>query len=142
MFALTEQKSRIVEKPNALPLVVTPAQSYISFRNITFGYVPNKPPILNGLSFDVPSGKKVALVGGSGSGKSTIIRLLYRLYNPESGQIFINNQAIEAVTLNSLRRAIAIVPQDSVLFHDTIYYNIHYGNVQATEEQVYYMKML
>ena len=98
--------------------------------------MPDQPPILNGISFDVPSGKKVALVGGSGSGKSTIVRLLYRLYDAQSGSVAINGQNITDVKLDSLRRAIAIVPQDSVLFHDTIFYNIHYGNVQASEEEV------
>lgn len=105
MFALTEQKSRIVEKPNAFPLIVTPSLSYISMRDVTFGfdwfkklkilfildsYLPDNPPILDGLSFDVPSGKKIALVGGSGSGKSTIVRLLYRLYDAQRGKIMIN----------------------------------------------------
>lgn len=109
----------------------------------------DKSPILNGISFEVASGKKVALVGGSGSGKSTIVRLLYRLYDAQQGGISINGQQIDDVQLESLRRAIAIVPQDSVLFHDSkfgffqlkkyfpaILYNIHYGNVNAPIEQV------
>ncbi|KAL7074271.1 hypothetical protein ACQ4LE_006450 [Meloidogyne hapla] len=137
MFALTEKKSRIVQKPDAKPLIISQRQSKIIFENVVFGYVPNRPMILNGLSFEVPSGMKVAIVGGSGSGKSTIVRLLYRLFDAHSGKITINGQDIINVQLDSLRRAIAIIPQDSVLFNDTIYYNIHYGNVNASEEQVY-----
>lgn len=94
------------------------------------------------MSFNVPSGQKVAIVGGSGSGKSTIVRLLYRLYDVKSGgNISINGQNISEVTLESLRKSIAIVPQDSVLFHDTLLYNIHYGRPDATLEEVnYYLK--
>ena len=100
MFALTEQKSRIMQMPNALSLVVSPSQAHISFQNVQFGYVDDKPPILNGISFDVPTGKKVALVGGSGSGKSTIVRLLYRLYDAQQGEIEINGQNIGSVELD------------------------------------------
>nr|CAD2180855.1 unnamed protein product [Meloidogyne enterolobii] len=137
MFALTEKKSRIVENPCAKPLIISQRQSKIIFEDVVFGYVPSRPMILNGLSFEVPSGMKVAIVGGSGSGKSTIVRLLYRLFDANSGKITINGQEIINVQLDSLRRAIAIIPQDSVLFNDTIYYNIHYGNINASEEQVY-----
>ncbi|KAI3415752.1 hypothetical protein GPALN_005336 [Globodera pallida] len=137
MFSLIELKSRVVERSDAPPLSVSFANSHISFRDITFGYVPGNAPILRSLSFDVPSGKKVALVGSSGSGKSTIVRLLYRLFDAQDGQISINGQDIALSKLESLRQAIAIVPQDSVLFHDTILYNIHYGNKDAPLEKVY-----
>ncbi|CAK5055565.1 unnamed protein product [Meloidogyne enterolobii] len=122
MFALTEKKSRIVENPYAKPLIISQRQSKIIFEDVVFGYVPSRPMILNGLSFEVPSGMKVAIVGGS---------------DAHSGKITINGQEITNVQLDSLRRAIAIIPQDSVLFNDTIYYNIHYGNINASEEQVY-----
>lgn len=88
------------------------------------------------MSFEVPTGKKVALVGGSGSGKSTIVRLLYRLYDSESGAVTVNGQDIKGVTLASLRKAIAVVPQDTVLFNDTLFYNLHYGNTSVPEEKV------
>ncbi|KAF1604465.1 UNVERIFIED_CONTAM: ATP-binding cassette sub-family B member 7, mitochondrial, partial [Eudyptes robustus] len=109
----------------------------VKFEDVVFGYVPNAPPILNGLSFEIPTGKKVAIVGGSGSGKSTIVRLLYRLYNTEKGRITINDEDIREFTLDSLRKSISVVPQDAVLFHDTLYYNLLYGNTEATKEQVY-----
>ncbi|KAJ8315031.1 hypothetical protein KUTeg_007181 [Tegillarca granosa] len=93
--------------------------------------------ILNGLSFSVPSGKKVAIVGGSGSGKSTIVRLLFRFFDPNQGQISINNQIIQDVDLESLRKAIGVVPQDCVLFHDTVFNNIQYGDLTKPPEAVY-----
>jgi len=137
MFSLLNLKSKVVNDENATILKTTLSSSDIIFKDVTFGYVPDQPPILRNLSFTVPSGKKVAIVGGSGSGKSTIVHLLYRLYDVEAGSISINNQAIRHVTLESLRRTISIVPQDSVLFHDTIFYNIQYGDVMADEEKVY-----
>ncbi|KAI1713935.1 ABC transporter domain-containing protein [Ditylenchus destructor] len=136
MFSLLDLKSKIIELPNAPALLVSKDQSTIEFKDVTFGYIPNKPPILQNLSFTVPSGKKVALVGGSGSGKSTIVRLLYRLYDADAGTISINGQKVEAVQLEGLRKAIAVVPQEPVLFHDTLFYNIQYGNPSASMEQV------
>ncbi|MFH4978899.1 hypothetical protein AB6A40_005608 [Gnathostoma spinigerum] len=136
MYSLLSLKSNIVEKPNAPALNVTPETSSVSFRNIHFGYIKGQY-ILQGLSLDIPAGKKVAIVGGSGSGKSTLVRLLYRLFDAESGEIFINGQKTTDVSLDSLRRSIAVVPQDSVLFHDTIYYNLQYGNPKATKEEVF-----
>ncbi|KAI6202787.1 hypothetical protein M3Y94_00480600 [Aphelenchoides besseyi] len=136
MFSLLELKSKIVEKPDARSLVVSQDKSTIRFENVVFGYVPDQPPILNGLTFEVPAGKKAALVGGSGSGKSTVVRLLYRLYDAESGRVTVNDEDIRNVTLQSLRSAISVVPQDAVLFHDTIYYNLLYGNTNATKEEV------
>jgi ATP-binding cassette subfamily B (MDR/TAP) protein 7 len=117
-------------------LQISPQTATVSFENVHFGYNPAKE-ILSGLSFTVPAGKKIAIVGGSGSGKSTIIRLLYRFFDPNSGRILVNGQNICDVDLDSLRRSVGIVPQDSVLFHDTIYYNILYGNMEAKPEQVY-----
>lgn len=109
---------------------------------VSCSYVPGQEPILKGLSFEVPSGKKAALVGGSGSGKSTVVRLLYRLYDADSGAILVNGQNVRDVTLDSLRRSISVVPQDAVLFHDTIYYNLLYGDTSASEEQVYEVSKL
>ncbi|KAI6207258.1 putative iron-sulfur clusters transporter ATM1 [Aphelenchoides fujianensis] len=137
MFSLLELKSKIVETADARPLVVSAENSTIRFEDVVFGYIADQEPILKGLSFEVPAGKKAALVGGSGSGKSTVVRLLYRLYDADSGRITVNGQDIRAVNLQSLRRAISVVPQDAVLFHDTIYYNLHYGNTMADEQKVY-----
>ena len=92
--------------------------------------------ILDELSFTVPAGKRVAVVGGSGSGKSTLIRLLYRFFEPTHGSIKIGNNNIQDVDVQCLRKEIAIVPQDSVLFHNTIKHNIHYGNLNASEDCV------
>ncbi|KAL3997153.1 ABC transporter family protein [Acanthocheilonema viteae] len=141
MFSLLYLRSSITEKPNAPCLKVDMGNSSISFRNVTFGYFPGQH-ILKGLNLDIPSGKKVAIVGGSGCGKSTIVRLLYRLFDPEDGEIYINGQKICDVQLESLRKMISVVPQDSVLFHDTIYYNIQYGNPSATEDEVFYVSRL
>ncbi|KAH0516447.1 ATP-binding cassette sub-family B member 7, mitochondrial [Microtus ochrogaster] len=93
--------------------------------------------VLSGVSFEVPAGKKVAIVGGSGSGKSTIVRLLFRFYEPQEGSIYLAGQNIQDVSLESLRRAVGVVPQDAVLFHNTIYYNLLYGNISASPEEVY-----
>lgn len=136
MFSLLYLKSSIKEKPYAPPLDVTRETATISIRNVNFGYLPGQP-ILKDLSFDIPARKKVAIVGGSGSGKSTVVRLLYRLFDAQSGDIFINDQRITDVNLESLRKSIAVVPQDSVLFHDTIYYNLQYGNPKASKEEVF-----
>jgi len=136
MFSLINLKSNIVEKSDAKELVASPTESTINFKDVYFGYLPDQP-ILRGLTLEIPAGKKVAIVGGSGSGKSTIVRLLYRLYDAEKGDITVNNQEIKDVTLSSLRKSISIVPQDSVLFHDTIFYNLQYGNTAAPKEKVY-----
>ncbi|VDO80391.1 unnamed protein product [Heligmosomoides polygyrus] len=135
MFSLLNLKSQILEKPNAKKLVIEGNNISIQVRDVHFGYLPEKP-ILNGLTLDIPVGKKVAIVGGSGSGKSTLVRLLYRLYDADSGTILINGLDIHDVTLASLRKVIAVVPQDSVLFHDTIYYNLAYGNPKASRQEV------
>ncbi|XP_042218563.1 iron-sulfur clusters transporter ABCB7, mitochondrial-like [Homarus americanus] len=128
MFTLMKQPASIANAQNAVSLRIPQGEASITFNNICFGY--NKEnPILNNLSFTVPAGKKIAIVGGSGSGKSTLVRLLYRFYDPCSGSITINGQDINGVALDSLRRAIAVVPQDCVLFHDTISYNLKYGDL-------------
>jgi ATP-binding cassette subfamily B (MDR/TAP) protein 7 len=108
----------------------------VRFENVYFEYVKDQP-ILNNLSFEVPAGKWIALVGSSGSGKSTIVRLLYRFFDPQNGRILINGKDIRDYSLDSLRRTIAIVPQDTVLFNNTIKYNINYGDFAKSEEQVY-----
>ncbi|CAL1548476.1 unnamed protein product [Lymnaea stagnalis] len=136
MFSLLNMTTSIKSKLNAPLLQVTPSESTITFQDVYFEYVRGHS-ILNGLSFTVPSGKKVAIVGGSGSGKSTIVRLLFRFYDPQKGSILINGQEIENVNLESIRKAIGVVPQDCVLFHDTVYHNIAYGNLSATEEEVH-----
>ncbi|KAJ8680880.1 hypothetical protein QAD02_016667 [Eretmocerus hayati] len=136
MFSITMMDPAIKNKLNPIQFHVVPKSSDITFDNVNFHYVPGKN-IVNDLSFTIPSGKKVAIVGGSGSGKTTLVRLLYRFFDPRSGNIFINNKNIQDVDINDLRRAIAIVPQDSVLFHDSIFYNLHYGNLTRSEEDVY-----
>uniref|UniRef100_A0A1I7W428 Iron-sulfur clusters transporter ABCB7, mitochondrial n=1 Tax=Loa loa TaxID=7209 RepID=A0A1I7W428_LOALO len=141
MFSLLYLKSSITEKPNAPPLKVHAGNASISFRNVTFGYLPGQH-ILKGLNLDIPSGKKVAIVGSSGSGKSTIVRLLYRLFDPMDGEICVNGQKICDVQLESLRKMISVVPQDSVLFHDTVYYNIQYGNPTASKEEIFSVSRL
>jgi len=136
MFRLTMVESSVKEKDKAQKLDITPEHSSIVFDNVTFGYTEGQK-ILDKLSFVVPSGKKVAIVGGSGSGKSTIVRLLFRFYDPQNGEIRVNDQNIQAISLSSLRKAIGVVPQDSILFHDSIFYNINYGNLKASKEAVY-----
>ncbi len=107
----------------------------IRFENVDFAYHPSRP-IFRNLSFSVPAGKKVAIVGPSGCGKSTVFRLLYRFYEPSSGKIFIDDQEIDKVQLESLRKVIGVVPQDTPLFHADILHNIRYGKLDATDEEV------
>jgi ATP-binding cassette subfamily B protein len=133
MFRLLEQNREIQDSPDAVTLAAGSAS--IRFEHVDFSYDP-KRQILFDVSFDVPAGSKVAVVGHSGSGKSTLARLLYRFYDIGSGAIVINGIDIRAVQQGSLRGAIGIVPQDTVLFNDTIYYNIHYGRPAATHEEV------
>ncbi len=133
MFTLLGQNPEIKDKPTAKPLAVK--KGAIRFENVFFSYEEARP-ILRGVDFEVPAGHMVALVGPSGAGKSTISRLLYRFYELKSGRILIDGQDIRDVTQASLRAAIGIVPQDTVLFNDTIHYNIKYGRVDATEEEV------
>ena len=133
MFELLDQEPGIVEKPGARPLEVR--EGKVEFDHVEFGYERNRP-ILRGVSFTVPGGRSLAIVGPSGSGKSTIARLLFRFYDVWEGAIRIDDQDIRDVTLDSLHRAIGIVPQDTVLFNDTIYYNIAYGRPDASREEV------
>ncbi|CAH1997922.1 unnamed protein product [Acanthoscelides obtectus] len=135
MFTLMTMDSAIKSKPNAPYLHVDTKKSDIKFENLAFEYGPGKE-IFRDLNLTIPPGKKVAIVGGSGSGKSTLVRLLYRFYEPNAGRILIGNQDIREVDIESLRRSIAIVPQDSVLFHDTIKHNLHYGDLNASEDDV------
>lgn len=133
MFALIDQKPEIEDAPDAKPLVVRKGE--VRFENVGFSYDPDRP-ILKGVDFHVPAGQMVAIVGPSGAGKSTISRLLFRFYDVTSGRILIDEQDIREVTQTSLRAAIGIVPQDTVLFNDTIEYNIRYGRPDASDEEV------
>ncbi|CAL5333898.1 unnamed protein product [Camellia sinensis] len=134
MFQLLEEKPDIRDDPDAKPLELKGCS--IEFDNVHFSYVPERK-ILDGISFVVPAGTSVAIVGTSGSGKSTILRLLFRLFDTHSGNIRIDGQDIQKVTLESLRKPVGVVPQDTVLFNDTIFHNIHYGRLSATTEEVY-----
>ncbi|MFN3710124.1 MAG: ABCB family ABC transporter ATP-binding protein/permease [Alishewanella aestuarii] len=133
MLGLLTRKPAIVDAPDARPLQLQAAA--ISFQQVSFRYQAERP-ILQQLSFQVPSGSKVAIVGASGAGKSTIARLLYRFYELDSGQILVDGQDIRQLTLDSLRRAIAIVPQDTVLFISSIRENIAYANPDASAAEI------
>jgi ATP-binding cassette subfamily B protein len=133
MFGLLERHREVDDAPAAADLGVR--QGVVRFDNVSFAYDPDRP-ILHAVSFDIPAGKTVAVVGASGAGKSTLARLLYRFYDVTSGAITIDAQDIRQVRQGSLRSAIGIVPQDTVLFNDTVEYNIAYGRPGATREQV------
>jgi ATP-binding cassette, subfamily B, heavy metal transporter len=133
MFDLVDQKAEVVDVPNAPPLIVS--EGRVKFDNVRFGYEPDRP-ILKGVSFLVPGGKTLAIVGPSGAGKSTIARLLFRFYDITGGSISIDGQDIGRVQQRTLRQNIGIVPQDTVLFNDTIGYNIAYGRAGATQDEV------
>jgi ATP-binding cassette subfamily B protein len=133
MFALVEQHAEVQDQPGAPDLRLD--QGAICFEEVHFHY-DEKRQILHGLSFEVPAGQTVAVVGASGAGKSTLSRLLFRFYDVTAGRILIDGQDIRAVTQKSLRQAIGIVPQDTVLFNDSIYYNIAYGRPDATREEI------
>jgi ABC-type transport system involved in Fe-S cluster assembly fused permease/ATPase subunit len=133
MFDLMEEHPEIGDKPNACALKVSNGE--VSFENVSFAYDPRRP-ILKSVSFKVPPGKMVALVGATGSGKSTIGRLLFRYYDVDGGRIAIDDQDIRDVTQYSVRAAIGVVPQDTVLFNDTIGYNIAYALADAPREDI------
>jgi len=133
MFRLLDENREIEDRPGAVPL--PDGGAMIRFERVDFSY-DGKRQILGDVSFDVPTGGKVAVVGASGSGKSTLARLLYRFYDVDGGAVLINGVDIRDVTQASLRAAIGIVPQDTVLFNDTIYYNIRYGRPEAPREEV------
>lgn len=145
LFQLQNQPIRIKEIPNAPPLKLNNNNNYnnnnslpgeIRFENVLFGYHPDRP-ILNNASFTIPAGQKVAIVGPSGSGKSTILRLIFRFYDINQGRILIDGQDISKVLLESLRKLIGIVPQETPLFNDTILENIRYGRLDASDEEIY-----
>ena len=133
MFRLLHAQAEILDKPGAADLAV--AGGHVRFENVGFGYDARRQ-ILHGLDIDLPAGKTLAIVGSSGAGKSTISRLLFRFYDIDSGAIRIDGQDIRDVTQSSVRAAIGIVPQDTVLFNDTIYYNIAYGRPSASRAEV------
>ena len=133
MFALLHEPAEVVDRPGAKPSVVNKGE--IKFENVSFAYDPDRQ-ILKHVSFEVPAGKMVAIVGPSGAGKSTISRILFRFYDIAAGRVLIDGQNIENVTQASLRAAIGMVPQDTVLFNDTIEYNIRYGKPDATAAEV------
>ena len=133
MFSILSREPEIKDVPNAPPLAI--AAGTVRFENVAFSYEPDRR-ILKGISFEVPAGRTVAVVGPSGAGKSTISRLLYRFYDLADGRILIDGQDIAKVTQTSLRQAIGMVPQDTVLFNDTIRYNIRYGRWEASDAEV------
>ncbi len=133
MFDVLQQPPEIRDKPDAKALIVS--EGAIRFDDVHFAYDPNRQ-ILKGITFEVPAGKTVAVVGPSGAGKSTISRLLFRFYEPQKGAITIDGQNLSDVTQDSLREKIGMVPQDTVLFNDSIEYNVRYGRWDATEEEV------
>jgi ATP-binding cassette subfamily B protein len=133
MFDLLDVKAEVVDRPNAAQLVI--GKGAIAFKDVHFAYDPARP-ILKGITFEVPAGKTVAVVGPSGAGKSTLSRLLYRFYDVQQGVITVDGQDVRSVTQKSLRSVIGMVPQDTVLFNDTIAYNIRYGRTSATEAEV------
>ena len=134
MFDLLERKPKVVDSDNADQLQVK--QGVIEFNNVAFHYQSERP-ILQGISFKIEPGQKVAVVGESGAGKSTLVKLLFRFYDTASGTITIDGENIAGITLESLRHAIGIVPQDTVLFNDTIFENIRYGRPAASDDEVY-----
>ncbi|GAB4300991.1 MAG: ABC transporter ATP-binding protein/permease [Thiohalomonadaceae bacterium] len=134
MFDLLHRPPEITDRPDAKPLQV--GDGSVRFEHVSFAYTPERP-ILFDVDFAIPAGKKVAVVGSSGSGKSTLARLLFRFYDVSGGRVLVNGQDVREVTQHSLREAIGIVPQDTVLFNDTLYYNIAYARPEASREDVF-----
>ncbi|ONG50918.1 metal ABC transporter permease [Pseudoroseomonas deserti] len=133
MFTLMREKQEVADAPGAGPLKAGPGE--LVFDDVRFGYRPDRT-ILKGVSFTVPAGKTLAIVGPTGAGKSTISRLLFRFYDPQAGRILLDGEPIAGITQESLRQAVGVVPQDTVLFNDTIRYNIAYGRPDAEPELV------
>jgi ATP-binding cassette subfamily B protein len=134
MFGLLEKNREVADLPTAQPLRLERPPE-VRFEQVHFAYEPDRP-ILHGISLTIPAGKTVAVVGPSGSGKSTLARLLFRFYDVQQGAIRVDGHELRQLTQDSVRQAIGIVPQDTVLFNDTVYYNIAYGNTHASREQV------
>ncbi|CAN8105468.1 unnamed protein product [Discula destructiva] len=134
LFNLQKVNVTITEPPNAKPLAL-PKGGEIRFEDVTFGYHADRP-ILRNLDLTIPAGRKVAIVGPSGCGKSTLLRLLFRYYDTQHGRVLIDDQDIRTIQLDSLRRAIGVVPQDTPLFNDTVGHNIRYGDISAPQERV------
>jgi len=134
MFVLMDREREVADMPNATELNCENG-ALLKFESVSFAYEPDRP-ILHNISFEIPSGKTVAVVGPSGSGKSTLARLMFRFYDVQLGRITINGQDIRQVTQHSVRKALGIVPQDTVLFNDTVAYNIGYGRTGSTQEEI------
>lgn len=134
MFVLMDREREVADVPGARPLVLRDAPA-LRFESVSFAYEPDRP-ILRDISFEIPAGKTVAVVGPSGSGKSTLARLMFRFYDVQQGRITLAGQDIRQVTQASVRQAIGIVPQDTVLFNDTVAYNIGYGRTGATQAEI------
>jgi ATP-binding cassette, subfamily B, heavy metal transporter len=134
MFVLMDREREVADMPNAAELNCENG-ALLKFESVSFAYEPDRP-ILHNISFEIPSGKTVAVVGPSGSGKSTLARLMFRFYDVQQGRITINGQDIRQVTQHSVRKALGIVPQDTVLFNDTVAYNIGYGRTGSTQEEI------
>ena len=133
LFDLLDRQPEITDAPDAKPLVIS--QGHVRFESVSFAYVPERP-ILREVNIEIRPGQKVAVVGPSGAGKSTLARLLFRFYDIQSGHIYIDNQDILSVSQDSLRRSIGIVPQDTVLFNESIFYNIQYARPDASRDEV------
>src|SRR3990170_450486 len=133
MFDLLDTPAEVVDRPDARPLEVT--RGHVKFEDLRFAYDPDRE-ILKGVDLDVPPGSSLAVVGPSGAGKSTLARLMFRFYDPTGGRITIDGKDIAKATQASLRSAIGIVPQDTVLFNDSIGYNIGYGREGSTQAEV------
>nr|UOZ97510.1 ATM1-type heavy metal exporter [Cupriavidus sp.] len=134
LFGLMAQNKEVADPPGALPLAIK--SGTVRFEDVAFAYDPRRP-IFRSLSLTLPAGKTTAVVGSSGAGKSTLSRLLYRFYDVQKGRITIDGQDIRTVVQGSVRQAIGIVPQDTVLFNDTLSYNIRYGRPDASDEEVW-----